>query len=167
MVYRKNTLDLEYVIVGMKFDVEFQEDVFSKEEQQDLRDFIEKMSKEIYIDKTYVECKENLRKSTFMIESGWNALQDLILDSKYCRYLDTNGIFVVIDAFMTMCKCYMYECLAVKTDNFQDIAITVKKDCIFDVVVCKDVAHDSKRYIGQWQDWKFDENGNFMHSSSK
>ena len=167
MVHRRNTVDLEYIFIGMKFDVEFQENVFTEDEERDIRNYIDEMSREIYIDKTYVECKENLRKSTFMIESGWNALQDLMLDSKYCKYLDAAGIYTVIDAFSTMGRCYMYECLALKTEYFQNIAITLKKDCVFDVIICKDIAHDSRRYVGRWQDWKFDSTGKFVPPDSK
>ena len=75
MTYRKNSMELEYVLIGMKFDVEFLEDSFTDEEKKELTYFIDNISTTIYIDKSYVECKENKRKSVFMIESGWNSLR--------------------------------------------------------------------------------------------
>ena len=54
MVYRKNSIELEYVLLGMEFDVEFLEDIFTDEEKKELTYFIDNISKAIYIDKSYV-----------------------------------------------------------------------------------------------------------------
>lgn len=164
MVYSKSSIELEYVFLGMKFNVEFLEGSFTDDEKKDLSSFIEDMSKTICIDKSYVDCKENKRKSTFMIESGWNSLKDVILDSKFCKYTFNATDEVLIDAFATMGRCYIYECLALKTDKFTHINVTVKEDCEFEVIVCKDSSEDYKKYLGRWQDWEFDDEGNFLSS---
>ena len=166
MVYRKNSIELEYVLLGMEFDVEFLEDTFTDEEKNELTSFIGTVSKAIYIDKSYVECKDNKRKSVFMIESGWNSLRDVILDTKFCKYIHGNANEVLIDAFATMGRCYVYECLSSKTEKFTCINVTIKEDCEFEVIVCKDVANDYKRYLGRWQDWEFDGDGNFLSSNA-
>lgn len=161
-MFNKSSIELEYVIIGMKFNVEFLDGSFSEEEQKDIRDFIEHMSEKMYIDRSYVECKENKRKSVFMIESGWNALRDLMLDSRFGKHLYGQSAEVLADAFATMSRCYVYECLSLKTEKFTEISVTVKDDCVFDVVVCKDTSKDYKTYKGRWQDWAFDENGKFL-----
>ena len=155
-----NAFELSFIITGMKFDVEFEDDVFTDEEKKDLLSYIESMSREIAIDKTYVECNENKRASTFMIESGWNALRDTLIDSEYCRYLHPSGHSTIVDAFVTMARCYMYECVALKTENISSISIQARLEP-FDVIVCKDTSNDWKKYPGKWQNWKFDENGKF------
>lgn len=99
-----------------------------------------------------------------MIESGWNSLKDVILDSKFCKYTFNATDEVLIDAFATMGRCYIYECLALKTDKFTHINVTVKEDCEFEVIVCKDSSEDYKKYLGRWQDWEFDDEGNFLSS---
>lgn len=165
MAYRENSMELEYVLLGMKFDVEFLEDAFTDEEKNELTCFIDNVSKAIWIDKSYVECKENKRKSVFIVESGWDSLRKLILDTKFCKYTGGNVEDVLIDAFTIMGRCYVYECLSSKTDKFTSINVTVKEDCEFEVIVCKDVANDYKRYLGRWQDWEFDDYGNFLSSS--
>ena len=166
MVYRKNSMELEYVLLGMEFDVGFLEDVFTDEEKKELTYFIDNISKAIYIDKSYVECKDNKRKSVFMVESGWNSLRDVILDTKFCKYIYGNTNEVLIDAFATMGRCYVYECLSSKTKKFTSINVTVKEDCEFEVIICKDVSNDYKRYLGRWQDWEFDDDGNFLSSNA-
>ena len=161
----KSSLELEYIFIGMKFVVEFQEDgEFLDEETKEIRDFVSKMSKVICIDKSYVECNENKRKSTFMLENGWNALKDVVLDTDYCRHMSDHANAVVIDAFVTMSRCYMYECLANITDKFSQVNIFVDGSCEFEVIVCKDIALDYKNYSGRWQDWEFDNDGKFLSS---
>lgn len=166
MTYRKNSMELEYVLLGMKFDVEFLEDAFTDEEKKELTYFIDNISKAIYIDKSYVECKENKRKSVFILESGWNSLREVILDTKFCKYMHENTEEGLIDAFATIGKCYVYECLSSKTEKFTCINVAIKEDCEFEVIVCKDVSNDYKRYLGRWQDWEFDDDGNFLSSNA-
>ena len=166
MTYRKNSMELEYVLLGMKFDVEFLEDAFTDEEKKELTYFIDNISKAIYIDKSYVECKENKRKSVFILESGWNSLREVILDTKFCKYMHENTEEGLIDAFVTIGKFYVYECLSSKTEKFTCINVAIKEDCEFEVIVCKDVSNDYKRYLGRWQDWEFDDDGNFLSSNA-
>ena len=164
MAYNKSSVELEYIFIGMKFNVEFLAGVFTDEEENDIRDFIDKMSKTICIDKTYVECSQNKRKNTFMLESGWNSLKDFIIDSRYCKYMHNQSEEIIVDAFATMGRCYMYECLALKTDKFSNVNITVQNDSEFEVVICKDESNDYKKYLGKWQEWEYDDYGNFLSS---
>lgn len=167
-VHNSSSLELEYIFIGMKFNIEFEEDIFTEDEQKDLKTHVEAMSKKIFIDKSYVEYCGNTRKDVFMLESGWNALKDLLIDSKYGQYLHEmpHAPEVVIDAFATMGRCYMYECLAKVTDKTQSINLSLDSKCTFDVILCKDMTHDQKHYIGQWQDWEFDDKGHFLSSSA-
>lgn len=167
--YNSSSLDLEYIFIGMHFDVEFEDGIFTDEEEQYFRDYISKVSQKIFIDKSYVEWSGNKRKDVFMLESGWNALKDLIVDSKYGQYLDAmpNSKPVIIDAFATMGRCYVYELLAKITDKTQSINISVNSNCEFDVIICKDTTNDQKTYLGPWQDWEFDDDGKFLSSNTQ
>lgn len=168
--YNSSSLELEYIFIGMKFNVEFDDDndMFTEDEKNSIRALIEAMSSKIFIDKSYVEYSGNTRKDVFMLESGWNALKDLLVDSKYGQHLNSmpHAPEVVIDAFATMGRCYMYECLAKVTDKTQSINISLDPKCVFDVILCKDMTHDQKHYIGRWQDWEFDDDGHFLSSSA-
>lgn len=166
MAVHRSSIDLEYVFLDIKLDVQFLEGAFTDDEEKEIRDFISLMSREIHIDRSYVECLENKRRNVFILEAGWNSLQDVMLDTQFCQHLHAQGQEVVADAFITMIRCYIYDCLAAKTDKFTDISICIDEDSTFNVVVCKDVAHDYKTYVGPWQSWKYDLDGNFMQSKT-
>lgn len=159
-----NAFELEFIISGMKVDIEFEEDFFTKEEEEDLSSFIQAMSKEMPIDKSYVECKQNKHKSTFMLESGWNSIRDILLDTEYVKFLHPSNHYVLVEAFMVMARCYLYECLSTKTQDITHVNIIIK-DEPFDVVVCKDTSNEWKNYAGKWQDWKFGDNGKTLPES--
>ena len=167
MAYNSTSIELEYIIAGAKFNVDFLDGSFTEDEKKDIREFIDAMSQEICIDKSYVDCHENLRSNVFMIESGWNALKDMILDTHFCKYMHNHAQGAIAEAFATMARCYIYECVSMKTDKFTSINITLANDCEFEVIVCKDTSYDFRRYIGKWQDWDFDENGKFLSSHAK
>ena len=158
---RENSFELEFMIIGAEFTVEFEEGYFDDEEQQEIKNYIDGLSKCIAIDKSYVECKANRRNSVFMIEDGWNSLRDMLIDTEYGRYLHPKNHENLIEAFVTMARCYMYECVSLKTDNYSHIDISMS-DKPFDIIICKDKSNDWKNYAGKWQDWEFDENGNYI-----
>lgn len=160
MAYVSSAFDLEFILTGIKFDVEFEDEYFDEDEKKDLLDFINCMSQAIFIDKSYVECKGNKHTDTFMIESGWNALCDLVIDSRYCRNTHRLTQSSLTDAFCTMARCYMYELLCKKTDKAHHILLMVEEDCEFDITICKDESREWKTYRGRWQDWEFDDDGN-------
>ena len=161
-----NTFELEFIIIGAKFNVEFEEGFFDKDEQKDIKEYIESLSNVISIDKSYVECNLNARKSTFMIEDGWNSLRDMLIDTEYGKYLHPNNYETLIEAFSVMAQCYLYECLSLKTEYISHINISIKNEP-FDVVICKDKSNDWKSYKGKWQDWKFDDDGYYIGNKNK
>lgn len=165
MVDNSNAFDLEFILIGMKFDVKFEEGLFSEDEQAKIRNFIDVMSHRICVDKSYVDCKGNYRKSKFMLEEGWNKFCDAIFDTRFCQYMYNYSEEDIASTFATIGRCYMYESLAKEVENISSIDITLKDDCEFDVIICKDTARDWKNYIGPWQNWEFDENGNFLSSN--
>ena len=112
-----NVFELEFVIIGAKFNVEFEEGFFDEDEQNDIKQFIESLSNSISIDRSYVECKLNNRTSTFMLEDGWNSLRDMLIDTAYGKYLHPNNYEILIEAFSVMAQCYLYECLSLKTEH--------------------------------------------------
>lgn len=160
----KKLIELEYVMKNVKFDVEFDPNVFDEDEQQELREYVNVMSKEIPIDKTYVEFNGNPRKSAFMREDGWNELKYDIVLSNFCKKIQTQNTKGMADAFATIARCYMYECLSLKTKDVEHINCTLRQDQEFDLVICEDVGRDFERYVGPWQTWEFDDNGNFKQS---
>lgn len=159
------SFELEFIFKNVKFNLDFEDGYFEENEKEDIKKFVDNMSNEIAIDKSYVECKKNYRNDVFMIENGWNSLRDLIFDSRYCQFLHPISQESIVEAFTTMVRCYMYSCISTITDMYEHIVLTVDDKQPFDVIICKDVANDWNKYIGKWQDWEFDDEGKFISSS--
>lgn len=153
-----SAFELEFIIKNIELNVEFEDGFFDDDEKKDIIEYIDSLSKEICVDKSYVDCKANKRTSTFLLEEGWNSLKDFMVDTDYCRYVTVQHQPVLVETFATFAKCYMYECLALKTEQFQHVIINVDPNCNFDVIVCKDQSNDWKNYKGKWQTWNYDEN---------
>ena len=161
MAENLNTFELEFIIIGAKFNVEFEDGFFDEDEKHEMIEYIDAISKKIFIDRSYVECKGNNRKSVFMLEDGWNSLRDMLIDTDYGKYLHLKNHETLIEALSVMANCYLYECISLKTEHISHISISIKPEP-FDVIICKDRSNDWKNYKGEWQNWKFDDNGNFL-----
>ena len=148
-----SAFDISFAIIGMKFKLTFEDGFFDKKEIDDITNFVNSMSKEMHVDSTYVEKATSKYKSTFMLDEGWNALCDLIKDSRYGMYLNPASQETLVDAFCIMGKCYIYECLALLYD-FEHIYVEVDASKDFDVVILKEESGTWKRYPGKWQNWK-------------
>lgn len=160
---KQKYVELEYIMLDVKFDVEFDPEFFDEKEQEELKQYINIMSKRIYIDKSYVEFKGNKRKSTFMLEEGWDALKHDVVVTNFCkRPMPSTENAALVDAFSTIARCYIYECLALKTEHFAHINCTINENQQFNIIICQDVGRDFENYIGPWQDWEFDDKGKFV-----
>ena len=42
-------------IIGLKFDIDINEEAYDQDKRREIREFVREMSKEIWIDKTYVD----------------------------------------------------------------------------------------------------------------
>lgn len=153
--HNTSSFELKYVIRGMKFKLDFEEGCFDEGEKKEICEFVEHMSSEMHIDSSYVDRVGSKYKSTFMLDEGWKSLRDIILDSQCCKYLHPNYQETIADAFCSMGRCYMYECLAMKYD-FSHIQVDIDPCCEFDVSFVKDTSNAWKMYTGKWQTWKDD-----------
>ena len=150
--------------------VEFEDGFFDEHETKEILDIVENLSHEMFIDKSYVECSENLRKSTFMLKSGWESLCNIMLKTNFGKNMHPKTQESVVDAFSTIACCYIYECLSCYShikDKISHVTICVDQNCDFEVVVCIDKSNDWKKYLGKWQQWEFDNEGHFLSSNMK
>lgn len=150
---RTSKFDISFVILGMKFNLAFEDGFFDKNDIAEITQYVDCMSKEMCVDSTYVEKAGSKYKSTFMMEDGWNALCGLIKDSEYGKYLDARSQETLVEAFCMMGKCYMYECISLLYD-FTHIQVEVDPTKDFEVVFLKEQLDAWKRYPGKWQSWE-------------
>lgn len=155
-----SAFELEFIIRNARFNIDFEEDCFADDEAKAIIDYVYSMSREMSIDKSYVECKDNKRVDVFMLESGWNTLKDILVDSRYGKHLHPIAQASLVEAFITMARCYIYECLAKFTEKFEHVLVDIDSSQDFEVVVCKDTSSAWKSGLGHWQDWDYDDDGN-------
>ena len=65
-------------IIGLKFDIDINEEVYDQEKRKEIRELVKELSKEIWIDKTYVDYKGTRWADAFMVEEKWYEFVDLI-----------------------------------------------------------------------------------------
>ena len=148
--------EIEFIFIGAKINVSFEDGFFDDDEKKEIQEFVHSISKEIAIDKSYVECKQNKRKSTFLIEEGWNSLKDMLFDTEFGKYLDENNQNLLVDTYATIIKCYIYEYLSTEQYAVEHIGIEVDQSCKFIALICKDASNSWRNYPGKWQTWNFD-----------
>lgn len=154
-----NNVEITYIIKNLTFDVEFEDNFFQDEDIKYIKHHIDLLSKCIAIDKSYVECSQNKHKNTFLIENGWNALKETLIDSEFGLKLLNDHQHAIVEAFSTMAKCYMYDAISEyykdKYENiYEHINITPSITSTFDVIICKDASDEWKKYKGDWTQWK-------------
>lgn len=160
MAHTTLALDLEFIIKGMFFKIAFEDDFFDVAEKNRITYIMSSISESIYIDRSYVECAGNKRLDVFLTSEGWESLCDLMIDTRFCRNVHGVTQESMVDSFIMMAKCYVYECLSKFTDKIEHIELSIDDEKPFEVIVCKDESKDWKSYKGRWQDWEYDDEGN-------
>jgi len=75
--------NLMFVFKFACVDVHADPEMYDEEQIDLLIQRVELLSKEIYIDKTYVDYEGTKYEKTFMYEDGWNNLCNLVKKTKY------------------------------------------------------------------------------------
>ena len=132
----------------------FEPDCVSDEEQEDIRNTVKDI-KNIYIDKTYVECKENNHSDTFLNKNGWDQLKETLIDSDFSSKMSMKSCENLVDVFATMIKAYTYQELSKKhsCDTLEHVQIVLKNTNKIQVEISKDTSNEWKTYPGKWQTW--------------
>lgn len=160
MAHTISALDLEFIIKGMFFKIAFDDAVFDDTEKNRIICILSNISESIYIDRSYVECTGNKHLDVFLSLEGWKSLCDLIIDTRFCRNAHSVTKESIVDSFVMMAKCYVYECLSKFTDKIEHIELSIDDDKPFEVIICEDDSKNWKSYKGRWQDWEYDDDGN-------
>lgn len=95
-------------IIGLKFDIDINEEVYDQEKRKEIRELVKELSKEIWIDKTYVDYKGTRWADAFMVEEKWYEFVDLIWKTGFGRYADEEQLYEISQCLMIMASTYMY-----------------------------------------------------------
>lgn len=145
--------EIVYAFKGVPVRCNLNADAFSDEQVARAEDAVQQLSREIWIDKTYVDFEGTKFEKTFLTESGWNALKKLVMETGYGLAATKVQRFAMDEAFRCMAVAYMklaFEDLGWDVDEME--FYTDETD--FDVEYYPDVAEEWRRYPGKWQTWE-------------
>ena len=134
------------VPVSCKLD----KDEFTEEDRRLISDYLGIASKEVCIDKTYVDFKGTKYRKTFMSEDGWDRLCEFVSQTDGKRISRAQKAELV-DTYRVMIACYLYQLMQEMGYDQRGMYIEVGKQ--FAVKVEEDATREWERYPGDWRTW--------------
>jgi hypothetical protein len=92
------------------------------------------MSKNIYIDKTYVHFKKTKWKDAFIKEKSWNKLCKLIVDTNFLENASEYEERCIMESIAVLSITYLYQILCKYGYDVQYIDISIKQNSEFKVI---------------------------------
>ena len=138
----------KYVCVNYEMNDELDE-----ETQARVNNALKLLTKEIYIDKTYVDFKGTKYKKTFLREDGWKELCDLVFKTKFGNKCKKDDNDRMLEAYSSIIVCYLYQALSDLGFDVENIHLEIADQSRFMVEFHKDVCEEWKTYVGPWQSW--------------
>lgn len=123
---------------------------YSEKDRKDFHGYLASATREICIDKTYVDFKGTRYKKTFMSEEGWNKLCEFIKDTGGKNLTRTQRAELV-DTYRIMIACYLYQLFHDLGYDERGLYIEIGKK--FSVKVEEDTVREWERYPGDWRTW--------------
>lgn len=132
MILSMDKPSLNITMKNIKFSVDADEEIYSKDEVKHIQSIVDGMSKEIHIDKTYVNFEGNRWKDAFIVEDKWYELVKLIVGSnfgktKYDKYSKSEADEIISSSMMALSITYMYGVLDNLGYDVESIELTPLK----------------------------------------
>lgn len=151
----KDDFDLEFEFTGCKFNVSFEPESISEDLQDEIRNTIDVMSKTIYVDKSYVKCKENKHDDVFLTLEGWNSLMTLLNETCYGDEATDAQFETLVELYYSITLGYIYNVvMTLYPDYVSHILIEPSVQSNMAVDILEDKSHEWRTYPGKWQTWK-------------
>lgn len=157
--------ELSFVISGADVKLEFEDGFFNDEEEKELSSRASELSQKVFIDRSNVACKLNKHSKKFLLEEGWNFLHDVLVDTKYGKYMALENQKYIAQTLDVMICCYVMSELEAFTDKIEHIALSIDESSVLEVLICKDTSNEWSSYRGSWTD--IDEEEEKSKESSK
>lgn len=139
----------KYVCVNCEMNDELDE-----ETQAQVNNALKLLTKEIHIDKSYVDFEGTKYKKTFLREDGWKELCDLVFKTKFGNKCKKDDNDRMLEAYRSIIVCYLYQALSDLGFDIENIYLEIADRSKFMVEFHKDVCEEWKTYVGPWQNWK-------------
>lgn len=122
---------LKLTIQNFKCDVEVNPEVYDEDDKKRLKNIINRMSKTIWLDKTYVCFKGNRWKDAFIVEDKWYEFIKLIIKTDFGRTGSIEDTDTITEAIAALVLGYLYGVASKYDFSIEDIEITPKKKVKF------------------------------------
>lgn len=153
---KKSTEDFRDIVIVFK-DVCMHCDIspwmYSEKDRESILYALQTASKEIHIDRTYVEFEGSKFEKTFMYEEGWDSLCRMLADNGYGKRATAEEKRIMEAAYRMMIECYMEFFFKDIGYDVSGMKFEVKKGTSFSVEYYPDKAKEWKTYPGAWQKW--------------
>lgn len=145
--------EIVYAFKDVRVNFDLNPNVYDEKDVKKVEDALEILSKEIWIDKTYVDFEGTKFEKTFMYESGWNALRELVLDTDYGRKCTKYQREIIDGAYKEMLVEYIRMVFDEMGWDTENMAFLIDDKKPFKVEYYPDTAREWERYPGKWQTW--------------
>jgi hypothetical protein len=129
--YKENNLII--TISNLKFAITIDKFIYSKEEINKIKYIIQALSKNIWIDKTYVRYKGSRWKDAFIQEKSWYKLCNLIIDTDFGQKCSFYEDRFITESLIVVSITYLYSILCKYGYDVQYIILDVKDNSKFKV----------------------------------
>lgn len=118
-------------IIGLKCCVNVNENIYSPDDKKRLTYILNTMSKNILIDKTYVNFKGSRWKDAFIVEDMWYELCKLIIKTDFGRKCNKRDNEEITECLLMMAITYLYSIAMSYDFDPENIDICFKKKSKF------------------------------------
>lgn len=120
-------------IDNIKITTDIDNYIYTKDECNEIKNIVKKLSKHIYIDKTYVKFRGSRWKDAFIKEKSWNKLCNVIIDTNMTQNTSPYEERFITESLVAISISYMYSLLCKYNYDINYICLDVKNNSKFKV----------------------------------
>ena len=147
----------DYILTfkNMCIDCRLDFDMFSQQERQDILNILRIMSREISIDKSYVQYKGTKYTKTFISESGWVELCSLLSQTHLGKKTTKHQMLELTESYIAMAICYLYQIFEDFGYDTSEIFLEFRDGSYFNTEIVEDKIREWEKYPGDWRTWNW------------
>ena len=154
---RKNSTSThkDYILTfrNMCIDCRLDFDEFSETDRIEILDILKTMSKEISIDRSYVDYTGTKYTKTFISESGWNELCDILSKTQLGKRTTRRQALELTESYIAMAICYLYQIFEDFGYDTTGMSLEFRDRSYFDIDIKEDNIREWENYPGDWRTW--------------
>lgn len=151
----KKNKDFIFNFYNIKLDIFIDPTVYSESDIEYITYIVSILSRDIYIDKTYVLYENTKYTKTFMYEYGWNELCEIIQINKNRKKITKYENELLYGIYEQMIAQYILLCLSCDFDyDVSCIDIKIQPKTKINMRCIPDTYCEWEKYPGKWQTWQ-------------